>query len=308
MSEEIPFEAALRQIREHPDYKVLTRLKEIDEYDTQPAVMPITLLVVDTETTGLSLQDDRLVELGMLEVEADAADGRILRISASYNGLEDPGMPISEEASRVSKLKDADVAGERLDDALVETLCARADLVIAHNAGFDRPMLEKRFPAFTRKAWACSSTQIPWRDFNFGAKQNYLAHEFGFFYEAHRALIDCRALVEILSRKPVPEGKTCLALLLEGAARRDINIHAISPPYGTHLLLKPKGYRWSDGEVLPGEKSWHCVRAEKDLDAEIDYLRKEIYKYRPGGVALIEIDPTNRFSSLPPVVKSRIAL
>ena len=36
-------------------------------------------------------------------------------------------------------------------------------LVIAHNAAFDRPFLERRLPIFAEKHWACSRFDVDWK-------------------------------------------------------------------------------------------------------------------------------------------------
>ena len=38
-------------------------------------------------------------------------------------------------------------------------------LVIAYNAGFDRPFLELRFGVFASLPWGCSYRDVPWKDF-----------------------------------------------------------------------------------------------------------------------------------------------
>ncbi|MBK9066031.1 MAG: hypothetical protein IPL76_03965 [Gemmatimonadetes bacterium] len=55
------------------------------------------------------------------------------------------------------------VTGQRIDDAAATALVERADLVIAHNAAFDRRFLNRRLPACAQKPWACSQREIPWK-------------------------------------------------------------------------------------------------------------------------------------------------
>ena len=107
--------------------------------------------------------DSKEGELAMLLVQVDTATGLPFGPVEIFEGFEDPGMPIPEVAQQVTGIRDDMVKGQRLDDAQVAALVAMADLVIAHNAGFDRPFVEARFPGFADKAWACSFADIDWK-------------------------------------------------------------------------------------------------------------------------------------------------
>jgi DNA polymerase III subunit epsilon len=82
---------------------------------------------------------------------------RRLRLSA----LEDPGRPIPPESTAIHGITDDMVKGQRFDDAAVASLLDGVALVIAHNATFDRPFLEARFPLFEHLHWGCSIRDIP---------------------------------------------------------------------------------------------------------------------------------------------------
>jgi DNA polymerase-3 subunit epsilon len=78
--------------------------------------------------------------------------------------------------------------------ARVDSLLAGADLVIAHNAGFDRPFVEGLLPQAQGLNWACSFADIDWTAAGHSsAKLSYLASALGWFYDAHRAEMDCHA-------------------------------------------------------------------------------------------------------------------
>jgi hypothetical protein len=51
------------------------------------------------------------------------------------------------------------VAGRSIDISALKALIDPADLIIAHNAGFDRPFCEAFSPIFAGKAWACSNAE-----------------------------------------------------------------------------------------------------------------------------------------------------
>ena len=121
-------------------------------------------IVLDVETTGLSKENDKVIPLAMLPFTYEIETGRILEIKRdrAFDGFRQPGLPISEEASIITGLTDEMLAGHTIDIATVEVLVADVDLVIAHNASFDRVMVEKHWPCFAHKPWVCTLTSIDW--------------------------------------------------------------------------------------------------------------------------------------------------
>lgn len=97
----------------------------------------VTVLAVDTETTGMSPADGhRLVEVARVAV----VDGVL---GEEWSTLIDPGRAIPPDATRVHGISDAMVAGAlRSPEAgrLLRAACADLPLVF-HNAPFDLPFL-----------------------------------------------------------------------------------------------------------------------------------------------------------------------
>jgi DNA polymerase-3 subunit epsilon len=147
-----------------------------------------TALVVDVETTGLDSASDVVIELAMRRFRYDD-NSIIVEIGRGWTWREDPGFPLSPEIISLTGLTDADLASWFIDDEVVHKIIGEADLVIAHNAAFDRPMLERRLPDMPGRPWACSFEQIDWQAAGFeGRKLGYLAMQAGWFFDGHRAL------------------------------------------------------------------------------------------------------------------------
>ena len=160
-------------------------------------------LVLDVETTGLSHETDEVIQLAMLPFTYEVDTGRILEIELdrAFDGLRQPSLPISEEASLITGITDDMVSGLSIDAATVDVMTAEVDLVIAHNAGFDRAMVEKHWPCFAQKPWGCTLISIDWLREGFAAgKLDYLGMQFGWFYDGHRALADCEACLALLGQ------------------------------------------------------------------------------------------------------------
>ena len=287
-------EAMAEVLDGHPDYRVLRRLKPRREFGHKRQGEIAKVLILDTETTGLDSSKDRLIELALILVDVDKATGLPLQVQEVFDELEDPGRPIPAEATRVTGITDAMVAGKRLNEARVAELMAGVDLVIAHNPRFDRGVMENRLPAFAKLPWACSVAEINWQAQGRGsAKLEFLAHELGFFYDAHRAEMDCHALLAVLAA-PLPNtGETGLARLLAAAQATSYRVQATGSPFSSKDALRARGYRW-DAE----RKVWHTqVGNPAALEAECEWLKKDVYGGRSARIDIERQTALERFSS-----------
>jgi len=187
-------EQMARSLVESGDYRVTSRLEPQAEYHPPDNSLKLVAAVVDVETTGTNPDRDKIVELGICLFEYDRQTGRIYKVLGSWEWFEDPGGPIPPEITTITGITDAMVAGHRIDERAVNDLLDRAVLVIAHNAGFDRRFLEKRFPVFSTKYWACSRFDIDWKAEGIRSSAlEFVAYSLGFFHDGHRAASDCRA-------------------------------------------------------------------------------------------------------------------
>jgi DNA polymerase III subunit epsilon len=136
---------------ESSNYRVIRRLEPQAEYHPPDNSPKLVAAVVDVETTGTQPDRDRIIELGICRFEYDRQSGRIYKVLGSWEWLEDPGLSIPLEITKITGITDAMVAGHRIDDSAVNDLLSRVVLVIAHNADFDWRFLKKRLPAFATK-------------------------------------------------------------------------------------------------------------------------------------------------------------
>ena len=272
-------EELARKLESHDDYRVVRRLQPRRRYrpDPEDSSQVRSGLYLDVETTGLDNASDAIIELAMVPFTF-GVDGHVYTVEDGYEQYDDPGRPIPDEITRLTGIRDQDVAGQHIDVAEVEKLAADVDLVIAHNAGFDRPFVEARFDVFARKAWACALREIPWREEQIeSAKQEYIAYRYGFFYDGHRAGVDCLAGIHILAQELPLSGRRVLAALLESARQTTYRLWAINAPYEARTLLKARGYRWNPGDDGRA-KAWYIDADESRCDEEREFLLNEIYK------------------------------
>lgn len=178
------------------------------------------------------------------------------------------------EIVNLTGLTDEDVAGQRISDAEVDDFLSGIRLVIAHNAAFDRPFVERRLPRFAALPWACSIADVGWRQLGFSSSSmEYLAFKHGFFFGGHRALVDSLAGVHILASSENGSGRTAFSLLRENALKNTVRIWAENSPFESKDLLKERGYRWNaEGRV------WWADLPEEQHASELEWLAANVYQ------------------------------
>jgi DNA polymerase-3 subunit epsilon len=288
-------ERAARLLEVSPDYRVLRRLVPRDDFGVSTQAALQRAVVLDTETTGMDPESDHVIELGLVAFDYVPATGEIVRVAAVYDSLEDPGVPIPAESTAIHGITDEMVRGQRIDEAAVARMLQGAAWVVAHNAAFDRPFVERRLPVFETLPWVCSYAQVPWAREGFaGSKLEYLANRSGFFFEGHRSEIDCRALLEVL-RRPLPQsGVIAWLQLLTAGAQPSYRLSALDAPFESKDLLKTRGYRWD-----AKRRCWYTVLDREAAAAEAPWLKEHVYGGRSREVEVEIQDAHSRYSARP---------
>ncbi len=259
------------------EWRLLRRLHIPDRFNDPQGGTVRRAVVVDVETTGLSTETDDVIQLALLSFDYDMESGRILTVHTAhaFEGLRQPAVPISEEAALITGITDDMVAGKFIDADAVTAIVADAGLIIAHNASFDRVMVEKHWSCFAAKPWACTLDAIDWLREGFSAgKLDYLGMQFGWFYDGHRALADCEACLALLAQTLPKSGQRVMAEVREAARKTDYLVRAVDAPYDLKDTLKQRGYRWRPAELQNGRVWWTTT---DDPETEIAWLRKEVY-------------------------------
>src|SRR5690625_828294 len=218
MTEAERLEAMARELEASGEYVVLRRIPPFTAREVPEGTKVSTGLFLDVETTGLNPRTDEVIELAMVPFRYCQQTGVIFEVLEPYAELRDPGRWIPKVITELTGITNDMVKGQQLDVERLRATVEAADLIIAHNAGFDRQFAERLDGVFSEKPWACTVSDINWRAKGIsGTKLEYLASAFGFHYEPHRALGDCMAGITILDQTFRKLDATVLSQLLQRA-------------------------------------------------------------------------------------------
>lgn len=272
------FQQAIELLTQSGEYRVIEKYRKPDFYHQNlDNITPKRGIFLDVECTGGDYKQDKIIELGMAVFEY-APDGRIFSIVEEFCEFQDPGIPIPEFITKLTGITDEMVQGKSINIEKLKSLIESADIILAHNADFDRKFIEAFLPSLPLKPWGCSLKDIHWKNEEIeSAKQEYLAYKFGFYYEGHRAITDCLAGIHILSKSLPVSQAFALSQLLKNARKNSFKLWATRCPFEQKDLLKARGYRWhADGQAK--YKAWAIeLNDEEMLKQEIDFLWNEVY-------------------------------
>ena len=203
----------------------------------------------------------------------------------------DPGRPLPAEITHLTGLTDDDVRGERIDVEAASALIEGSGLIVAHNARFDRPFVERVLPAARARPWACTRAEVPWVSEGFASQALHcLLCAYGVYArDRHRALADCEAGVWLLAQRLPVSGDSVLAAMRRRALTPTVRLWAIRSPFASKEALRARGYRWMP-EMRDGiERAWWTDVEPDEVESELAWLREAVYEgtwgyLPPGGI------------------------
>ena len=238
-------------------------------------------LFVDCETTGFSTEHDAVIELAMLPFTYSTVEGCVVEVlhSEAKAYRNDPGRPLPAEITHLTGLTDDDVRGERIDVDEASALIGRSSLVVAHNARFDRPFVERVLPAARTRPWACTRAEVPWAREGFASQALHcLLCAYGVYArDRHRALADCEAGVWLLAQRLPVSGEPVLAAMRRRALAPTIRLWAIRAPFHQKDALRARGYRWMPRTRSGIGRAWWTEVDPDALESEFEWLREKVY-------------------------------
>jgi DNA polymerase III subunit epsilon len=221
------------------------------------------LVVLDLETTGLWIEKDKIVEIGMIKCLVGGSTER-------YVKRLNPGMPIPPKISELIGITDADVKDAPYFKAIAKEVLSfigDADLGGFHIERFDFPVLEREIIEaglkFERGDRAIYDAQ---KIYHIHEQRDLMA-AYQFYCNknltnAHSALGDAEATVEILIAQAQKYGTD------EGNIE-DLKEFEYERP--TEYFDKDRKFRWWNGELYPmfgKHAKRHSVREIANKDRE----------------------------------------
>jgi DNA polymerase-3 subunit epsilon len=287
---------AWTDIEKHPEnFKLLKRVPFSEEASQYPKNLndtvgdEINIVFLDVETTGLSHELDKLIELGLVKIKYSPSQKTITSIDLVQSEYQDPKSDIPEFITELTGISNSDTDGKTIDISEVESWLESEDTyIIAHNAKFDRPFFHMLMGKDNYR-WGCSASQIEWskyKDFRIeSAKLEYILLKLGYFYEGHRASIDCLAMVQMFCSLP-----QALEDLLITIDQNSCLIEAVKAPFDMKDQLKNSGYRWNGDK-----KVWWIEVNENQLQSELDELDSFSNRYSSKDAHMVKLNARNRF-------------
>ena len=258
------------------------------EYQNESA---LKVCFLDLETTGSNKETSKIIEFAGKLTAIDKNNGELIGIIDSYQSFNDPEEPISQEITRITGITDEDVEGHSLNWGIISQIMHDADIIVAHNASFDRAFMDRYLPLSKDKVWVCSLNDINWSKRGFNARgQEILCIWHGFYYESHRAMYDVDALIHLVTYDIEGQAKASLELL-SNAAKPNYIVAALNSPFETKDLLKSRKYRWN-----PEKKYWWKQVLFENIELEKEWLAQNIYNGNFIG-KIVEIGLTEKYKN-----------
>jgi len=223
------------------------------EQTPSPAHAPERLLILDTETTGLSPEQHQCIEVGA--VLFSVPDRSVLsQVSFLLPCQSNAAEAVNGIAPALTQRMQPWQAGLACFEAMVEA----ADLLLAHNASFDKQWFGLGSLPALNKPWLCSMEDIRWpqeRQLRSTPSVRDLALAYGVpVWAAHRALTDCIYLAQVFERCADLED-----LLVQAMEPRRLYRARLS--YEERHKAREAGFRWNQ----PVSGAWSRRLSEREV-------------------------------------------
>ncbi len=210
------------------------------------------LLILDTETTGLDPKCDRCLEVGaiLFNVPSRAV---LSQHSFLIPVKSNPAEIINCIPSEVTRLIQPWEAALEYLNSLIDS----ADVLVAHNADFDRKWFGLPPLPQVSKRWLCTMEDVRWPS-SLSLKSRPSVRDLALAYgvpvwSVHRALSDCTYISEVFRRCENLE-----TLISHGLEPRQLMRAQVS--YEERHLAKEAGFRWND----PVRGAWTRRLSERE--------------------------------------------
>jgi DNA polymerase III subunit epsilon len=227
---------------------------------------------LDLETTGLDTANDKIIEIAVKIAAINTETGLLIGIIDQYQSFQDPEEPIKEGITKINGISNEMVQNHAINWENVNNIFNNSDIIVAHNAKFDRALMDRYLPLSNDKIWACSVHDIDWKERGFNlSKQEVLCIWHGFHFDSHRAMSDVDALIHLVCHESY-KINTPIEELINNAYKTVYKISANNSPYETKDILRARGYNWNGVD-----RYWFKIIDFEDIESEQDWNAVNVY-------------------------------
>lgn len=151
--------------------------------------------VLDLETTGFSPVDDRVIEIALVRIRKG-------EITDTFTTLIDPEISIPEKITDITGISNSDVEGKPVFADILDEIEAFAgdDIIIAHNAPFDKSFMDLRWSKDNPWIDSVAFARIVWPMLPSHSLENLMAYMGMVNEDAHRSLSDTLCTAKLFLR------------------------------------------------------------------------------------------------------------
>lgn len=259
--------------------KILEEIPFVEKYnDVEDKNLGI---VVDVETTD-SKRDSEIFELSILPFYFDD-DLNLGTVKSNIVLYSEPSHPISDFVKKLTGIDESKYVGKRFDLPKIQKIFSKAEIVLAHNATFDRYFCEKDL-RIEDTVWACSMNDYDWKNEKLWSSRSldYLLFKYGFYFEHHKSENDTRAALHLVSQEDI--FKSIMTKVYSG----NVNLSIFDTVFEEKEKIKELGFYWRGVD-----KSWvkdnitqeECDDITEKLDSSLTKFNKRV----------TQVDPNKRF-------------
>lgn len=242
----------------------------------------MNVLLIDTETTGLNFEKDRIIEIGAIATGNDFTEV-LGSVSVLVHDVDYP--PLTEEIQKLTGIKPdmfdaAYVPGDAL--AVVENLMRThaCSMIVAYNASFDRQMIVAEanrhgsLGLHWEKPWVCAMRDLEGNKEFKCLRLSHLALDKGIAVDPaslHRAIDDVELMRKMLVKSQVTAKDLYAYSQVPYIFVAALVPHPREPDSAEKReLAKKHGYSWQQVKDDPRvfEKRWVKKIKETDLEKE----------------------------------------
>ncbi|NJL65175.1 MAG: 3'-5' exonuclease [Methylacidiphilales bacterium] len=222
------------------------------------------ILIVDTETTALEVEQGQVIEVGAI-LYSVKHQTPIQQISTLLPATQNPAVNINHISLEI--LLDISVETAEAGIKTIARMAKMADFIVAHNAEFDKKWFgRKNGEIILPKLLNSQGEELRWictcDDFEFPKQTRprsslvdlVLAHGIG-VYANHRALTDCQLIAALFDVMEDLQG-----LFIQATRPKARCIALVS--YQERDLAKQAGFKW-----FPETKTWERIIAAEDINS-----------------------------------------